>query len=368
MAIPLDEFPLHQAPVTMAEVGTSNRNFYDRCYWNAHDRTGDVFFVSGLGVYPNLGVTDAYATVRRGDTQWAVRFSDALDPNRLLGQEVGPYRIEVIEPLKTLRLVCDGDEYGIGFDLTWEGSFAPVDEAHQILRAGTRTILDTSRFAQLGSWSGVLRVDGDELAVDPSVWMGSRDRSWGIRPIGEAEPAGRSGDESIGGFWWLYAPLRFDDFALVVIAQEDDEGHRSLNDATRVWADGRIEQLGWPRIEISYHSGTRIPNGAVLHLTERDGAPVTVEIEPLGHVPLNVGAGYGGDPDWGHGQWRGRSWAEGAVYDLTDPAIAGRIPFGVIDHVARARCGGLEGWGLFEHATFGRHAPSGFDDFLSVAP
>ena len=45
-----------------------------------------------------------------------------------------------------------------------------------------------------------------------------------------------------------------------------------------------------------------------------------------------------------------------------------RTPFGVIDHVARATCDGAEGWGMFEHGTFGRHDPSGFVDWGSVAP
>lgn len=31
-------------------------NFYDRCYYNAHDRTGDIFVITGLCYYPNLGV------------------------------------------------------------------------------------------------------------------------------------------------------------------------------------------------------------------------------------------------------------------------------------------------------------------------
>ena len=44
-------------------------------------------------------------------------------------RQVGPYRIEVLEPLQRVRLVCDGAEHGIGFDLTWEGSFAAVDGA-----------------------------------------------------------------------------------------------------------------------------------------------------------------------------------------------------------------------------------------------
>ena len=91
-------------------------------------------------------------------------------------------------------------------------------------------------------------------------------------------------------------------------------------------------------------------------------------METLTSVPLHVGAGYGGDPDWSHGRWMGPEWSRSAVYDLTDPAVAGRIPFGVIDHLARARIGDETGWGLFEHASMGRHDPTGFADWSSVAP
>ena len=48
------------------------------------------------------------------------------------------------------------------------------------------------------------------------------------------------------------------------------------------------------------------------------------------------------------------------VTDLTDPAVAGMVPFSVVDHACRATCDGAEGWGLFELGTFGRHDPSGF--------
>ena len=57
-------------------------------------------------------------------------------------------------------------------------------------------------------------------------------------------------------------PLRFDDFGSIVIVQENPDGFRTLNDAKRVWPDGRVEQLGWPRVDISYRSGTRHPEHA----------------------------------------------------------------------------------------------------------
>src|SRR5262245_41130556 len=142
MPVPLDEFPIHQAPLSLQFTPTSDRNFYDRSYFNAHDRTGDVFLVTGLGVYPNLGVIDAYATVRRGNEQHAVRFSDALPGDRLLEQAVGPYRVEVLEPLQRLRLVCDGDDHGIGFDLVWEGSFPAIEEQRHVMRTGAKAIIE----------------------------------------------------------------------------------------------------------------------------------------------------------------------------------------------------------------------------------
>jgi hypothetical protein len=222
-------------------------------------------------------------------------------------------------------------------------------------------------------------VDGTRFTATPDVWLGSRDRSWGIRPVGEAEPPGRSADEGLEGFWWVYVPMRFDDFSVVLIGQEDPHGHRTLNDAVRVWhrhtdRAGQLDQLGWPRYRIAYTSGTRLPTGASIALTEPDGTPFTMEVTSHANMPLNAGSGYGGDPTWSHGSWRGRDWVERHVTDHTDPGVVAMAPFGVIDHVASARvvdaAGATvaEGWGMFEHATFGRHDPTGFADWGTVAP
>ncbi len=97
-----------------------------------------------------------------------------------------------------------------------------------------------------------------------------------------------------------------------------------------------------------------------------------LEVESRLAVPLHVGGGYGGDPDWTHGVWKGAGFAERRTYDLTDPNVAGRVMFGVVDHVGRATCsdkhGDAEGFGLFEHGALGRHDPSGFTDWFTLAP
>ena len=366
---PLDELPIHQVPLSVAHMATSDRNAYDRCYLNAHDRSGDVFLITGLGVYPNLGVIDAYATVRHRDQQVTVRCSDALGADRSR-QEVGPYRIEVVEPLERLHLTLDADEHGVGFDLEWTGSFPAIMEHPHVWRRDGRVQLDASRFAQVGSWSGELRADGTTWDVTPDLWLGTRDRSWGIRPVGEAEPPGRGAAEADPGFgfWWTYVPLRFERFAVLVILQEDGDGHRTLNDAVRIWPDGRVEQLGWPRVEIRYRSGSRHPEAATITGATHDGTPVVIEVETRAFVALHCGSGYGGDPEWTHGAWRGRGVVDSTRTDYTDPGVQAMVPFGTVDHVARATCDGEEGWGMFEHMAIGRHSPTGFTDFGSVAP
>ena len=58
---------------------------------------------------------------------------------------------------------------------------------------------------------------------------------------------------------------------------------------------------------------------------------------------------------------------------MADDAVRGRFMFGCVDHVGRASAhedgrAAQEGFGLFEHFCIGRHDPSGFTDFFTVAP
>ena len=65
-----DEYPIHQVAETIRNVGTSDRNFYDRYYFNLHASSDELFMVTGMGQYPNLGVADAFVCISHGDTQY----------------------------------------------------------------------------------------------------------------------------------------------------------------------------------------------------------------------------------------------------------------------------------------------------------
>ena len=78
-----DDYPVHQIAEPIRHVGTSDRNFYDRYYFNVHGSNDDLFAVIGMGQYPNLGVTDAFVTVVCDGMHRVVRASRALGDNRM---------------------------------------------------------------------------------------------------------------------------------------------------------------------------------------------------------------------------------------------------------------------------------------------
>ncbi|MGW2079222.1 hypothetical protein ACWCOW_20155 [Streptomyces sp. NPDC001939] len=368
--VALDEYPVHQVPLSMKHVATGDRNAYDRCIFHLVDPTGEFLLILGLGVYPNLGVIDAYATLRVGDTLHAVRASDALRDDTRMELAVGPLRIQVERPLKDFILTCEADPDdpdGLSYEINWAAAFPALWEPHHTQRRGGRLTLEGRRFVQAGRCDGRLRIDGREVSLDG--WTGTRDRSWGVRPV-PGEEGGRLAEENrTEGFHWIWSPVRFDDRFLMMIVQEDADGYRTLNDATLV-RDGHPDlQLGWPQADITYRTGTRHPESAVVHLMDPlSRKPLELGVEILASSPLAVGAGYPPADDWQHGTWRGRDWTDRRSYDLSDPAAHPLAAYGVTDHAARFTLDGQVGHGIFEHGSFGRHDPSGFTGYDSVAP
>ena len=168
----------------MRFVGTSDRNFYDRCYFNIHG-TGKVhgtdeelFAVIGVGQYPNLSVADAFVSVLWGDDHRVVRSSKVLGTDRM-DASVGPIRVEVIKGLEKVRVVLEPNEWGIELDAVYDGFSEAHLEARHFDRQFSRVTFDSTRFAQVGSWTGTLKVGDREVTLAPDRWWGSRDRSWG---------------------------------------------------------------------------------------------------------------------------------------------------------------------------------------------
>jgi hypothetical protein len=358
---PLDDFPVHQIAEPVRHVGTGDRNFYDRYYFNCFDRDGSLMLVAGMGQYPNLGVADAFAVVNDGRVHRVVRASRELGVDRS-DLSVGPFRVEVLEGLKRLRMVLEENEHGLSFDLTWEGWDPAHLEPRHHDRSHHRMIIDTCRLAQTGRWSGTLRVGERTVDVSPDAWLGSRDRSWGMRPVGEPEPPGIRGGEALPGFFWIYAPMQFEDRAMYFVTQERPDGERILEEAAAVpsFAAGGGDPLvlGRPEHALEFMEGTREVARAVLRLGD-----VAVTVTPLLRLHVGIGTGYGFDPDWRHGMYQGKLVVQGKEWDLTNDEDRKGL-WGLVDSVARFELeDGTVGHGLFEYMVFGPHEQYGFADW-----
>ncbi len=359
-----DDYPIHQVAEPIRHAGTSDRNFYDRYYFNLHGSSDDLFMVMGVGQYPNLGVQDAFAVVRRGNDHRVVRASRPLG-NRL-DSHIGPFDVEIVEPLKKLRFTIEDNEHGIACDLVWEGAIEAFEEPRHYIRRHGRVMFDTCRLAQTGYWSGELRIGGETIEVTPDRWKGTRDRSWGVRPVGEAEPGGIHAQDGMSFNMWNYAPMQFDDYSILYIVQEDEHGSRSMEEAVRIWHDSSKapEWLGRPDHEHTFRPGTRYVESAVLRFPDAPEGPLSVKVTPLVECYLTVGTGYGFDADWRHGMYQGPELVvQGLAIDMeTDKDKL----FGIVDQVARFELGQDVGYGLHEFMFLGPHDKYGFESFMDV--
>ena len=344
-----DDFPVHQVAETVRHSATSDRNFYDRYYFNCHSNDGEAFLVFGLGQYPNLSVQDAFACVVVGDEHRVVRASRELGDR--MDTSVGPMRVEVVRPLHELRIVAEESGHDVTFDLTWTGSIPAFEEPRQYLRKHGRVLFDTMRLAQTGQWSGWIQTGGHRFEVTPDRWWGTRDRSWGVRPVGEEEPAGIRTDGQMTGMW-NYAPMQFEDHSILYILNEHVGGHRELEEAVRIWndPDREPEWLGRPEHACVLTPGTRRVESSVLSFPEAPGGGIEISVEPLMDCWLMHGTGYGIDPDWRHGMYQGPLVVQGRQMDYEADAAS---LFGLVDQVARfTQSGGVAdgavGHGLHE--------------------
>ncbi|MCB0993853.1 MAG: hypothetical protein KDB21_02095 [Acidimicrobiales bacterium] len=363
-----DDYPVHQAAEYVRHAATSDRNFYDRYYFNLHPSSDEYFAIFGLGQYPNLGVTDAFLCVATRDRHRVVRASRPLEDR--MDVQVGPIRVEPIDPLKKVRVVCEPNEFGLAMDVVWEGSIPAVEEPRQYIRSEGKVVFDTQRFAQTGCWTGTITIGDNTHAVTPDRCMGTRDRSWGVRPVGEPEPDGiRQGTNVMAGMW-NYFPMQFDDHAILYMNHETNSGERKLEEAKRIWSDPDrpSEWLGTPQWHHEFHSGTRVLKHSVITFPDAPEGEIQVECTPLLTNFLSIGTGYGFDADWRHGMYQGPDLkVQGKDLDVeTEVKALGQ--YGVVDQVGRFEYGDRVGHGLYEHGFFGPFDKLGLPDGAAVAP
>lgn len=378
MLHPFDDYPIHQVGQPLLDTALAHPNTFDRYFFNGYSPTGDVFFALAFGLYPGRQVIDAGFNVLRGGEQVGVLASGRIPLDRT-ATRVGPISIDIVEPMRVLRIVVE-ESNGVAAELLFTARTVAVEEPPFRDLATANGATDYTRFTQFGSWTGRVVVDGDEIPVD-ATFRGCRDRSWGIRTVGQRVPAAPA--TSMGTGFWLWAPVNFDDACTHLDCMEFPDGRRKhdsgfvipVRDNVTAPVHGGAEGLAtMANIEhdVAWKKGTRWAEHASFALVGADGTRDQLDFEPLTRFQMG-GIGYF-DPEWSHGTWRGENEVIGRRLRTADVDPTSPSNFHVQnlcrvtwtsenDGHAHERIG----LGTCEHVVFGPHAPSGFRGPIDVA-
>lgn len=363
-----DDYPIHQTPEPIAYSGT-DRNFYDRYFFNGYGPEGEDFFALGFGIYPHLNIMDAnFSFIDADGKQHALHASKVMHMERL-DTTVGPITVEVVEPLEKLRIIVDDKDSGMKADLLFTRRMEAHEEPRFTRRNGPRTFMDLTRLTQNGSYEGFIEIQGKRIEITPQVHKGTRDRSWGVRTIGmnDPQPVVPSPDPQ---FYWLWAPLNFEDKFSLFHVNHDKAGEVWNANAvlgSTLGAGGSVTRFAKSRADMTYKSGTRHASSSTLYFGDND--EVKIELEQKFNFYM-LGIGYT-HPEWGHGHYKGELEVGYEVFDINT------LDENLFHHLhVQAFCQATlnvegqpsqRGCGVLEQLIIGPHAPSGFKEFMDVA-
>ncbi len=349
MLLPNDDYPLHQTVLPLAHVMDGHPNAYDRFWFNGYDES--FYFAVALGLYPNRGVIDGAFSVVEGNQQFSVFTSDAL-----VGRptSVGPITIEIVEPMRVNRILIDAPEQGLKAELLYTQSMVTSEEPRQTMHDQNRIFMDVTRATQLGHWSGWIETPNGRR--DVANLRGTKDRSWGIRPVGEPLPGAPTNRAPQLCFFW--APLHFEGEGAHFMTFNDPNGHSISRSGVRMPKEGMASELEGA-LSVRLQPGTRWMAEATLQLANEE-----FHLEPLLRFQMR-GAGYS-HPQYAHGRWHGGPVTAGETLELDQlsPLEYHNIH---IQHVVRATSPTRSGLGVLEQLIVGPYFPNGLNGLLDGA-
>ncbi len=374
MLTKFDDYPIHQTPDPINTPATSDKDVYERYWFNGYTRSGDTFIAISTALYPHLGIQDCGISVVRDGEQHAFHASCRATPEPS-DLTIGPYRLQVVEPMRSMRVTLDDNDTDFACDMVFEGRTSCIEEPRHTFGRGIRRTMDTTRFTQFGQWSGWLRYNGKTIQFDADEMLGTKDRSWGLRPLAGGDHRGAA-QETTGGLFFLWAPLHFGDFCSHYQLFEDDRGrplfsvgaHLPVYDAAEDLPgieDDCVVEMGGLRHDLTFDEGSRMVERASLAFTETTGGTLhEFELERMFTFRMK-GIGYS-HPEWGHGMWKGdlamtsESWA---LADIDVTAYENQH----VQHIVRAQMGDKIGVGVLEQVILGPYSPYGLTGLMAPA-
>ena len=374
MITSFDDYCIHQTVQPVADSAQGDRNFYDRYWFNGIEPDGHWIFEIGFGLYPNRQVMDAHFSVAIRNKQYAFHASRRA-PTERSETVVGPLSVQIIKPMRQIRIILLPNEHRIECDLLFSATSTAYQEPIDKRSYEGELIVHSSRFIQMGQWKGYFAIDGQRVDVHKAY--ATRDKSWGVRPVGEAMLTAADAM----GVYRIWNPIHFGDVCTLANMLETNGGNTVQSDVALLPLYGKIQDIpsagdvgltAMQDIEhhISWHKGTRRASALDINFADEQGNKYQISMETSQRFYM-LGVGFN-HPEWGHAQWQGELETAREQWDFS---MIDELEYSFVHNhqvvVARLRDSlGIERRGIGTLATFvvGRHQPSGFQQYLDGAP
>lgn len=326
-----DDFFCHQTIEPHAHVSQNDRSWADRTYMTISDPNRFGMDV-GMSMYPNNDAMEAYAIATVPGKQWSFRASRELSKGRY-PLWAGPSRMEIVAPMRHWKMHAEPNESGISYDLEFLCRGAPYMIRQPEVRKDGRLIHSDVYVFQPGRVSGTLTLDDQTFELDD---VGAhRDRTWGVRAVGE-------GVLPHGVLAWVAGDFR--DYSFVIHIRDRGDGVPQVRDGAIFYESGDITPLVEFDHDLEFdHDSRQFVRGS-LRVRDIEGKTYDIDIEPKFRMYLS-GAGYVTEPSRRRGRQGNSFWQE--RWDLTDPMRVAEVE-GLNDNISVIRCNGEEGTGVIE--------------------
>jgi hypothetical protein len=220
----LDERFAHQIPEPFPNVLHFHQDWRESLFFIMHEREkpGDVLILT-LAHFPSRQEMDSLQLGRVADSPIMARHVRKVDGDQD-DFRVGPITIDVVEPLKKIRLVAAAsDATPVSFDVNFTARTAPYQLRRGTMKAKHEIIWDQSHMFQSGIYNGSYTYKGKTTQIDN--WWGQRDHSWGVRSHARCP-------------LWMWMPIQLEEGMLSVWHWEYPNGARVYTDGCFALADG----------------------------------------------------------------------------------------------------------------------------------
>ncbi len=220
----LDERFAHQIPEPFPNVLHFHPDWRESLFFIMHQREkpGDVLILT-LAHFPSRQEIDSLQLGRVGTSPIMARHLRKVDGDQD-DFRVGPITIDVVEPLKKIRLVAvASDATPVSFDISFTARTQPYQLRRGTMKAKYEIVWDQSHMFQSGIYNGSYTHNGKTYEVDN--WWGQRDHSWGVRSHARCP-------------LWMWMPIQLEEGMLSVWHWEYPNGARVYTDGCFAPADG----------------------------------------------------------------------------------------------------------------------------------